>query len=146
MVNGSTSTAHSIHPVQLIWQHPEKVINPRWRMKRMLDEAGGLDSDTLDLLGIKKAWLTRYPSELSGGELQRFCLARAIAVDATYLIADEITTMLDAVTQAQIWQLMLTLSKERNIGILAISHDHALLDRISNRMINFNEMTKTVHE
>lgn len=134
-------SSRKAHPVQLIMQHPEKVMNPRWRMKRLLDEVNGLDQYTMDLLGIQQAWLNRYPSELSGGELQRFAIARAIAADAKYIIADEITTMLDTVAQADIWHLLLTFAKERNIGILAISHDHALLERVADRVQAFHQLS-----
>lgn len=130
-----------VYPVQLIWQHPEKVINPRWRMQKMLEEVGTIDEEILSALGIKKQWLTRWPSELSGGELQRFCLARALTADVKFLIADEITTMLDAITQAQIWQTIIEVVKKRNIGVLAISHDAALLNKISNRTFDFNQWT-----
>lgn len=128
------------HPVQLVWQHPEKAINPRWRMKKVLAETGNLDAELLDILGISNEWLTRWPSELSGGELQRFCLARALGPHTKYLIADEMTTMLDAVTQAQIWHAVLQLVQQRNIGVLAISHDPHLLRRVSDRIINFNDL------
>ena len=57
----------------------------------------------LELLGIDQEWLERWPNELSGGELQRFCVARALGPNTRFLIADEMTTMLDAITQAQIW-------------------------------------------
>lgn len=141
MIDGQPISTTDIHPVQMVWQHPEKVINPRWRMKQILEEIGHLDTTLLTTLGIKKEWLERWPSELSGGELQRFCLARAIASkDVKYLIADEMTTMLDAITQAQIWHAVIKLAKERNIGILAISHDHHLLQRVSDRMINFTDI------
>ncbi|RKQ33154.1 ABC transporter ATP-binding protein [Oceanobacillus halophilus] len=129
------------HPVQLVWQHPEKAINPRWQMRKVLKESNMTESALLDEFGIKQEWLTRWPSELSGGELQRFCIARALHENTRYLIADEMTTMLDAVTQARLWQLVLKLAKERNIGVLAISHDHSLLRRISDRIINFQEIS-----
>lgn len=131
-----------VNPVQLIWQHPEKVINPQWRMKEVVDE----DDKLLDTLGIKKEWLTRFSSELSGGELQRLCLARALGPETNYLIADEMTTMLDAITQAQLWHVMLKLANERNIGILAISHDQHLLRRVSDRVIDFNELVNNSKE
>lgn len=64
-----------ILPVQLIYQHPEKAINPRWRLRRVLEESGRLRPELLEALGIEPAWLDRFPRELSGGELQRFCVA-----------------------------------------------------------------------
>lgn len=131
----------SIHPVQLIWQHPEKTINPRWRMGKVLEEAGAIDLDLIRLLGIKEEWFERFPSELSGGELQRFCLARAVANEQIqFVIADEITTMLDTITQAQIWEALTNLVRERKIGVLAISHDLALLQRVSDRVIDFTDI------
>lgn len=135
------------NPVQLIWQHPEKAVNPRWRMEKMLSEAGHIDMELLDSFKIKKEWLYRYPSELSGGELQRFCVVRALHPNTKYIIADEMTTMLDAFTQAQIWQALLGLAKKRNIGILAISHNQELLQEISDRTVNFNTLVyNSFHE
>lgn len=130
----------NVNPVQLVWQHPEQAINPRWKMKKLLQESGMETSPLLEALGIKQEWLLRWPSELSGGELQRFCLARALRNDTKFLIADEMTTMLDAITQAQLWETICRLASERQIGVLAISHDHQLLHRISNRIINFQEL------
>ncbi|WP_246050136.1 ABC transporter ATP-binding protein [Aquibacillus sediminis] len=126
------------HPVQLVWQHPEKVINPRWRMEKTLLEGGTYTDELLQDLEIKKDWLRRWPSELSGGELQRICLARALGASPGYLIADEMTTMLDAITQAQIWHTVLHMVEKKNIGVLAISHDNALLNRVSDRMVDFS--------
>lgn len=131
----------SFYPVQLIWQHSESVINPRWRMRQVLEEVGELQMDLITALGLKKEWLSRWPNELSGGELQRFCLVRALSVDLKYLIADEITTMLDAVTQAHIWNVLLKVAKEREIGILVISHDKNLLKRVSDRVVQFSDFT-----
>lgn len=140
-VDGAALSPNGVHPVQLIWQHPEKAINPRWRLKKLLAERPELDSELLEALGIRETWLTRWPSELSGGELQRFCLARALAGDVRYIIADEMTTMLDAVTQAQIWQTMRQLAKTRGIGVLAISHDALLLERVADRIIDFKDLS-----
>lgn len=130
----------SKNPIQLVWQHPEQTINPKWTMKQVLKENDIIDDEILDLLRIQKEWLNRWPSELSGGELQRFSIARALGKETKFLILDEITTMLDAVTQAEIWHVILKLVVERKIGVLAISHDHHLLQRISNRILDFNKM------
>lgn len=139
-VDGTMYPLRGIQPVQMVWQHPEKVINPRWKMKKILLETGPLDGEILDELDIKREWMDRYPSELSGGELQRFCLARALGSNTKYLIADEMTTMLDAISQSQIWYSVLRLVHQRNIGVLAISHHPNLLRQISDRFLNFNDL------
>ena len=121
-------------PVQLICQHPEKAVNPRWRLEKILAEGGPLRGELLDALGIERAWLTRFPLELSGGELQRFCVARALAGGADYLICDEISAMLDVITQAQIWNVLLAEAEKRGMGILAVTHNRHLATRIADRI------------
>src|SRR5699024_8524910 len=107
MLGDRPATFYRVHPVQIVWQHPEKAINPRWRLKKLVKETDGLDQEIMHTFGIKIDWLKRWPSELSGGELQRFSLARALSSDnIRFLVADEMTTMLDAVTQARIWQIV----------------------------------------
>ena len=107
LLDGKPLPQRGICPVQLICQHPEKAINPRWRLKQVLEESGTLRPDVLASFGIELAWLDRFPRELSGGELQRFCVARALMSGADFLICDEISTMLDVITQAQIWNKIL---------------------------------------
>ncbi|GAB4074063.1 ABC transporter ATP-binding protein [Barrientosiimonas marina] len=140
LLDGHALPASGVHPVQLVLQHPEHAVNPRWKMKKILAEGGGAGHNFLETLGISRAWLERYPRELSGGELQRFCLARALGSAADYLIADEMTTMLDAVTQAQIWEAVLHMRNEWGFGVLAISHDQALLKRVADRLVSFPEL------
>lgn len=127
------------HPVQLIWQHADKAINPKWKMKKVLAEAG-VNPEICQQFGIKKEWLSRYSGELSGGELQRFCLARVFNSETKFLIADEMTTMLDALTQAQIWNTLLPMAKKRNLGMLVISHQQDLLKKVSDRIIDFDDL------
>lgn len=124
-----------VHPVQLVLQHPEQAVNPRWKMEKVLEESGPTDEALRSLVGIEEQWLTRWPNELSGGELQRFCVARALAANPQFLIADEMTTMLDAITQAQIWQAVLKAAKERNMGIIVVSHEKALIERLCDRVV-----------
>ena len=102
-----------ICPVQMVWQHPETVVDPLLRLKTTLDEAGHVEQRLLDHLHIEEEWLDRYPSELSGGELQRFCLARALRPEVKFLLCDEISAMLDLVTQAQIWNFLLEEARRR---------------------------------
>lgn len=126
-------------PVQLIYQHPEKAINPRWRLRRVLEESGELREEMLDALGIERAWLNRFPGELSGGELQRFCVARALSCGAEYLICDEISTMLDAITQAQIWNAVLKEADKHNMGMIAVTHNKHLAGRIATRIVDLTD-------
>jgi len=134
-IGGAAARRRGWHPVQMVFQHPERAVNPRWRLARTVAEGWRPDAELLGALGIRPEWLRRWPGELSGGELQRCCIARALGPDTRFLIADEMTTMLDAVTQAQIWHTVLAIARERQIGLLVISHDHALLDQICDRRI-----------
>lgn len=126
-------------PVQMIWQHPEKSVNPRLKMKEVLLEGDEIEPRMIEELGIEKDWLNRYPQELSGGELQRFCIARALGNRTKYLIADEISTMLDLITQGQIWRFLLEETQRRKIGILVFSHSQELMDYVSTRQIQLEE-------
>ncbi len=142
LLDGKPLPTKGICPVQLIYQHPEKAINPRWKLKRVLEESGELQEDVLDAFGIERAWLERYPRELSGGELQRFCVARALMSGADYLICDEISTMLDVITQAQIWNVVLEEAKKRNMGIIAVTHNKHLAERIATRILDLSKKTE----
>jgi peptide/nickel transport system ATP-binding protein len=135
IVDGKGIPSKGYNPVQLVFQHPEKAVNPKWRMKDILSEGDNVPQQILDSFGIKKSWLNRWPNELSGGELQRFALARALGPKTKYLIADEITTMLDAITQAQIWNTISNVVKETNIGVLVVSHEKTLIKRLCHRVI-----------
>ena len=93
----------------------------------------------LGLVGLEKK-MDNHPAELSGGELQRFCIARALAANPRYLLADEITAMFDAVTQSQIWQALLHEAKERELGMVIVSHSESLLKRICTRRIDLKAL------
>lgn len=134
LLDGAPLPNAGICPVQLICQHPEKAINPRWRLRNVLEESGNLREEMLGEFGIEKAWLDRFPRELSGGELQRFCVARALMSGAEYLICDEISTMLDVITQAQIWNVILKHAAQSNMGILAVTHNLNLARHIADRV------------
>ena len=136
LIDGKVLPEKGVCPVQLIHQHPEKAINPRWRLKRVLEESGKIDADVLHAFGIEHEWLDRFPRELSGGELQRFCVARALMSGADYLICDEISTMLDVITQAQIWNVVLEEAKKRNIGLIAVTHNMHLAKKIATRIVD----------
>ena len=123
-------------PVQMVWQHPEQAVNPRRRMHTVLDEGDRVSGRIVKELGIEEAWKTRFPAELSGGELQRFCIARALGESTRFLLADEISTMLDLITQSQIWNFLLEEAKRRNLGMVVVSHSDALLEHVCTRIVD----------
>lgn len=135
-VNHQPLPLQGYSPVQLIFQNPELAVNPRWRVRQILQEGHLPTPDLLDALGIHKNWLDRYPHELSGGELQRIAVARVLNPATRYLIADEMTAMLDANTQALIWHAVLNYTHAHAIGLLVISHEFALLKRLCNRILD----------
>lgn len=124
-------------PVQMIWQHPERAVNPRLRLRDTLADGQDVEERIIRDLGIEEDWMNRYPQELSGGELQRFCIARALGKGTKFLIADEISTMLDLITQSQIWTFLLKEVQEREIGLIVVSHSEPLLARVAERRIQF---------
>ena len=126
-------------PVQMIWQHPEQAVNPRLRMKSVLEEGDQIDPKLMEKLGIEPDWLNRFPTELSGGELQRFCIARALGKRTRFLLADEISTMLDLITQSQIWHFLIEETQKRGIGMIVVSHDTELVERVCTRVVRMNK-------
>lgn len=126
-------------PVQLIWQHPEQAVNPRLRMKSVLEEGDQVDPALVERLGIEKDWLNRFPVEISGGEMQRFCIARAMGKRTRFLLADEISTMLDLITQSQIWHFLIEETRRRQMGMIVVSHSPELLERVCTREIDLQK-------
>lgn len=125
--------------VKIISQHPEKVFNPKKRLRIIEKEIGcELSADLIEGLKIDPAWLNRYPNELSGGELQRLSIARIMSCHPKYLIADEISAMLDVVTQSELWSFILEYTFTRQIGLIIMSHNQYLLDRICSRQIELS--------
>lgn len=135
VVDGSVLDLRGKSPIQLLFQHPELAVNPRWLCRNILEEGERVSEELLAELAIDRKWLDRYPHELSGGELQRICLARALAQNPRYLICDEMTSMVDALTQVRIWKAVRSLAQARRIGLLIISHDRILLQRLCKRIL-----------
>ena len=130
------------NPIQMAHQHPEKSINIRWKINKILNEGWEVSKDIKDKFGIKEEWLNRWPTELSGGELQRICLSRILSPNTQFLIADEITTMIDAITQVQLCNVLMDLSKKQGLGILFITHNKYLIEKVSDRVLNLKELNK----
>ncbi|NPV28107.1 MAG: ABC transporter ATP-binding protein [Firmicutes bacterium] len=117
---------------QIIFQHPEAAFNPKWRLIRSLAEPYRLHGipftekvllKQLEAVGLYAEHLGRYPSQLSGGELQRATIARVMVLEPKFLVLDEPTSMLDVITQAQIIRLLQAIQKEKGVAYLFISHD-----------------------
>ena len=126
-------------PVQMVWQHPELSVNPKLKMREVIKEGDGVEERIIRGLGIEPDWMNRYPGELSGGELQRFCIARALGGQTRFLLADEISTMLDLITQSQIWNFLLEEVGRRRIGLVVVSHSGELLERVCTRIVDLKE-------
>ena len=126
-------------PVQMIWQHPEQAVNPRFRMRAVFEEGDQVDPALMEKLGIEPDWLNRFPTELSGGELQRFCIARALGKRTRFLLADEISTMLDLITQSQIWHFLIEETQRRGIGMIVVSHDAELVEKVCTRVVKLDK-------
>ena len=117
-------------PIQLVPQHPEQTFNPYRTTGESLRDAWSPDATWLARLAVNPDWLTRRPDELSGGELARIALLRALDPRTRYLIADEVTAQLDAHIQAQVWQVLLEEAKRRELGLIVFSHNKALLEKV----------------
>ena len=136
-IDGGPLPEKAFCPVQLLFQHPELAVNPRWKVGDVLCEASEPEERLVRALAVDPAWYSRYPHELSGGELQRVCLARALDQRTRYLLCDEMTSMLDALTQADIWKVVLQEARDRELGLLVITHDQALLSRLCTRTVSY---------
>lgn len=129
-------------PVQLLWQHPEEAVDSLLPLGKTLYEAGPVEQEVLDGLGVQSGWLDRYPAELSGGELQRVCAARVLGPELRFLLCDEASAMLDLVTRTRLWEFLLEQAARRGLGMLIISHDRRLLERLCTRTLTWSGLIR----
>lgn len=133
--------------IQMIFQDPYASLNPRLKVMDIVAEGidiHGLAKDSkdrkkrvydlLETVGLRKSHANRYPHEFSGGQRQRIGIARALAVEPEFIIADEPISALDVSIQAQVVNLMQKLQRERNITFLFIAHDLSMVKYISDRI------------
>ena len=134
--------------IQMIFQSPYSSLNPKYKIKdiilegviyqKVLKKEENIDEYLLNILndvGLDKEILNKYPHELSGGQRQRVGIARTVAVKPDLIIADEILTALDALTQIQILELFQKLKENKKISYLFISHDINVVKKISDRLL-----------
>ncbi|CNI20171.1 ATP-binding cassette domain-containing protein [Yersinia pekkanenii] len=134
LLGGAPLVKKGYCPVQLVPQHPEQSFNPYRTTGDSLHDAWWPDAHWLERMVINPTWLKRRPDELSGGELARIALLRALDPRTRYLIADEVTAQLDAHVQAQIWQVLLAEAAQRPLGIIVFSHNKSLLAKVCSRI------------
>ena len=111
--------------IQMIFQDPYSSLNPRFKVKNIID--------LIDIVGMSRQSLERYPHEFSGGQRQRISIARALATRPRLLICDEPTSALDVSIQAQVLNLLKDLQDQLNLTILFISHDLPVIRQMCDR-------------
>jgi peptide/nickel transport system ATP-binding protein len=132
--------------MQMIFQDPFASLNPRMNVGTAVaepllinnlatrNEARDKVADLLKRVGLQPEMANRFPHEFSGGQRQRICIARALAVEPRLIVADEAVSALDVSVKAQVVNLMLDLQARMGLGYLFISHDMAVVERVSHRV------------
>ena len=143
------------HRVQLIFQAPRMAVDPRLRVGDAILEplaaSAILPSGRDERVALLQTWaarvgltgdlLERFPHEVSEGQLQRACLARALVVAPRYLICDELSSMLDVSTEAALLETIAAVQDEQELGVLLITHDRVLADTWCGEIADIRELS-----
>lgn len=139
-----TNKAGKNREIQMLFQNPLASLNPRMKIIESMKEPSRIQGISVDYekeipkvmerFQLREELLDRRPHQLSGGEVQRICLARLLFLKPRLLILDEPTSMLDVSVQAQIIDILKEIQKEQNISYLFISHDLDLLHSCADRI------------
>ena len=144
-------TKDSLQKIQYVFQNPHTSLNPRKTVGQIVEqplehfenlspkEREDRVVAVLDDVSLNRDFLNRYPDQLSGGERQRVALARALVVEPDLLVCDEVTSALDVSVQAIIVELLRRLQRERNLAMLFITHNLALVRSIAQSVVVLSE-------
>ena len=137
----------SLRHMQMIYQMPDTALNPRQKVRKIIGRPlsfyfgmGGKERedmiiDLLEKIELSEKYIDRYPEELSGGEKQRICIARALAAKPNLIICDEVTSALDQLVAEEILKLLQRLQNELGVSYLFITHDLATVKAISDEIV-----------
>jgi len=132
--------------IQMIFQDPFASLNPRMRVREIIGEAPQIHGivkpsefdekldDLMQRCGLDPSYKSRYPHQFSGGQRQRIAIARALAVNAEFIVCDEVVSALDVSIQAQILNLFMELQRDFSLTTLFISHDLGVVEHISDHV------------
>lgn len=139
---------HLRRQVQMVFQNPVASLDPRMTVLQSLEEPlkvhqAGMPAEQrrtragqlLEMVGLPAAALSGYPHQFSGGQCQRIAIARALMVQPSLLICDEVVSALDVSVQAQVLNLLMSLQQELGLAMVFISHDLAVVRHISDRIV-----------
>ncbi|UCD90734.1 MAG: ABC transporter ATP-binding protein [Desulfobacterales bacterium] len=136
-----------LRQMQMIYQMPDTAVNPRQKIRKIIGRPlsfyFGMDRkkrenriiELLEMTELPEKYIERYPGELSGGEKQRICIARALAANPNLIICDEVTSALDQLVAEEILKLLQRLQNELGVSYLFITHDLATVKAISDEIV-----------
>ena len=149
------------HKISIVFQDYTTSVNPRFRVREIVGEslralaltgrpvdAERRTEELLEMVGLSRAYMDRYPHELSGGQLQRVCIARAVAVEPELIVLDEAISSLDASTQVQVMDLLIDLRDAQRFSYFFITHDLTAVTYMCDRVAFFEngEIVETVED